>query len=106
MLRDLRALLEALPAGALVATLPRGIKGPKPRAANPVLRGLAGERGLPVADLWVATGPPYRGKCADGLHPNAGGLTDWVAAIGAALGQPPEVDPPRVRPRGRRRLAG
>jgi len=103
LLTGLRDLVGALPSGALVATMPRGLKEDKARAANRLLRALAPEQGLLVADLWARTGPPWRGKYADGLHPNAAGVTDWVAAIADALGLPAEQDPPYVRPRSPRR---
>ena len=91
LLGDLRELLARLPAGSLVATMPRGLKEAKAVAANAELLRLAAERGLPVADLWAHTGPPWRGKYADGLHPNAVGLGEWVAALTDALGLAPEV---------------
>lgn len=99
-------LIAAVPAGAVVATLPKGIKPAKAVPANALIRRLAAERGLPVVDLWAATGPPWRGKYADGLHPNAAGVTDWVAAFAAALDLPPEVDPPQVSGRGDRGWRG
>lgn len=92
--------VSSVPAGTAVATLPQGIKPARARATNALLLRLAAERGLPVVDLWAATGPPWRGKYADGLHPNAAGVTDWVAAFARTLDLPPEVDPPRPRPRG------
>ena len=97
LLADLRRLLGAVPDGAVVATLPRGLREPRARTANVLLRQLAAGRGLPVVDLWTATGPPWRGKYADGLHPNAAGVTDWVAALARTLDLPSEQDPPRPR---------
>lgn len=94
LLDDLRALVTALPAGTLVATLPRGLREGTATEANRLLRELAAARGLPVADLWARTGPPWRGKFADGLHPNEVGITDWVAALAEALDLTPETDPP------------
>lgn len=93
--------VSSVPEGTVVATLPQGIKPARARATNALLVRLAQERGLPVVDLWAATGPPWRGKYADGLHPNAAGVTDWVAAFARTLALPPEVDPPRPRVRGR-----
>lgn len=90
-------LIAEVPDGTAVATFPQGLKPPIARVANALLLRLAAERGLPVVDLWRATAPPYRGKYADGLHPNAAGITDWVAAFADALGLPHEVDPPRPR---------
>ncbi|HEU0104181.1 MAG TPA: SGNH/GDSL hydrolase family protein [Mycobacteriales bacterium] len=91
------AYVSSVPEGTVVATLPQGIKPARARATNALLERLAAERGLPVVDLWSATGPPWRGKYADGLHPNAAGVTDWVAAFARTLRLPPEVDPPRPR---------
>jgi len=90
LLHRLGQLVEALPPGALVATLPRGLKEDKARVANALLRERAAARGLLLADLWARTGPPWRGKFAHRLHPNAVGLTDWVQAVREALGLPPE----------------
>ena len=92
-------LVAGLPEGAAVATLPRGLREPRAREANALLRRLAAERGLAVIDLWAVTGPPWRGKYADGLHPGPAGVSDWVRAFADALGLPPEPDPPAVRAR-------
>lgn len=99
LLEELPQLVARLPAGSAVASLPRGIRQPRAEVANRLLRRLAAERGLPVVDLWSATGPPWAGKYADGLHPNAAGLTDWVRAFSEALHLPAEQDPPLPRPR-------
>ena len=99
LLRDIRRLIDALPPGTAVATLPQGLRAKKALPANQLLRQLADEWHLPVIDLWAATGPPWRGKYADGLHPNAAGITDWVEAFADALGLPAEADPPTVRHR-------
>ncbi len=102
LLTDLRSVVDALPAGAVLASMPRGLKEAKAVQVNAVLMELAVARGLLVADLWGRTGPPYRGNYADGLHPNEVGLTGWVHALSDALGLPPEVDPPtRSSARGR-----
>lgn len=91
---DVRAVVTALPDGALMATMPRGLKEAKAVQVNALLRELAGDRTLTLADLWSWTGPPWRGKYADGLHPNEAGLTGWVRALSDAIGLPAEVDPP------------
>lgn len=86
LLADVAELVAGLPAGAVVATMPRGLREAKARRANERLIAEAGRAGLRVADLWTHTGPPYRGRFADGLHPNALGLDGWVAALAEAVG--------------------
>ncbi|MGH9189984.1 MAG: SGNH/GDSL hydrolase family protein [Acidimicrobiales bacterium] len=82
----LTAVLDRLPAGSVVATLPQGLGRGRPTAVNRLLTRLADERGLTLADLWSHTGPPWAGKFAgDGFHPNDDGYRDWVAAFTAAL---------------------
>jgi len=99
LVAQLLQVLGRLPARSAVATLPRGLREPRARAANAVLVPEAQARGLRVIDLWAVTGPPWRGKYADGLHPGAAGTTDWVRAFAAALDLPAELDPPSPRPR-------
>lgn len=101
LLEQLPRLVAAVPAGTVLATMPKGIKADKAVRANALLRRLAGERELPLVDLWAATGPPWKGKYADGLHPNAAGVSDWVGAFVPVLGLPDELDPPVVAVRGR-----
>ena len=96
LLTGVRRLVEALPDDAAVATLPRGLREPRARRANALLIPAATARGLRVVDLWSAVRPPWRGKYADGLHPNAVGTADWVAALATALDLPPE--PPLRHP--------
>ncbi len=96
LLATLPRFVAAVPDGTVVATLPQGLRSARARPANALLTRLAAERSLPLVDLWAATAPPYRGKYADGLHPNAAGVTDWVAAFARALDLPGELDPPRV----------
>ena len=84
---DVRDLCAALPPGAVVGTVARGVFERKTRRVNAVVRAAAAEHGLLVADLWAHTGPPYRGLYADGLHPNDRGYLQWVAALEVALRQ-------------------
>lgn len=92
---DQERLVSALPAGAVVATIPQGVRPARAEAANAHLRALAATRDLPVADVWARTGPPWHGKfSADHIHPNDRGYTDWVAAFADALSLTPE--PPAV----------
>jgi lysophospholipase L1-like esterase len=85
---DIDALCAALPAGAVVSTVARGVFERKTRRANEHLRRTAAARGLRVADVWSHTGPPYRGLYADGLHPNDAGYRQWADAVCEALGVP------------------
>lgn len=87
-LADVDALCAAMPPGAVVATVARGVFERKTARVNAHLRARAGERGLLVADLWAHTGPPYRGLYADGFHPNDAGYRQWADAVCEALGVP------------------
>jgi len=82
---DVEDLCDLLPAGAVVATVARGVFERKTRSVNAHLRERAGARGLRVADLWEHTGPPYRGLYADGFHPNDAGYRQWADAVCEAL---------------------
>lgn len=85
----LGALLAALPAGAVVATLPRGLREGQARAANTLIEEQAAERSVVVADVWSRTGPPWAGRyAADHFHPSDAGHQDWADAFIAALGLP------------------
>lgn len=86
--RDIDDLVRAVPAGTLLATVSRGLRERKVAPINEHLLAAAARRDLPVADIWAHTGPPYRGKYADPLHPNERGYADWAAALAAALGLP------------------
>lgn len=87
ILRDLDALLDRLPAGAVVATLPHGLSGRRSQVLNDMINAEAPRRGLVVADVWAHTGPPWGSKLApDHFHPNRRGYQDWTAAFAAALG--------------------
>lgn len=99
LLHGIRRITAELPEGAALGTLPRGLHEGRAREANALLRQLAAARGLRLVDLWAVTGPPWRGKYADGLHPGPAGVTDWVRAFVAALDLPAEQDPPLGRPR-------
>ncbi len=85
--RDVRDLCAALPRGAVVGTVARGVLERKTRRVNEVIRASAAERGLLLADLWAHTGPPYRGLYFDGFHPNDAGYAQWVSALELALQQ-------------------
>ena len=92
--RDLARLLEALPTGAVIATMPRGLGERRSDALNAIIRREAPARGLVIADVWAHTGAPWRGKLAtDGFHPSELGYRDWTAAFAAALGLPTPAEP-------------
>lgn len=83
----LRALVAALPRGAVVATLPRGLREARAARANDVLRREADRHGMRVADVWSHTGPPWRGRYApDHFHPSDLGHADRARAFAEALG--------------------
>lgn len=87
---DLPAALErigaTLPAGSLLANLPRGLREAQAARWNVVVAEVARRHHLGLVDLWSATGPPWRGKyAADWFHPNDVGYRDWAAAFAAAL---------------------
>lgn len=85
----LAEVAAALPAGSLLANLPRGLREADARRHNEAIAELARRHGLRLIDLWSATGPPWRGKyAADWFHPNDAGYQDWAAAFTAALSAP------------------
>ena len=88
-LHDIDHLTAALPAGSVVATVSRGVFERKTRRANDRLRSRAAVHHLRVADIWAATGPPYRGLYADGFHPNDRGYLAWADAVAQALAVAP-----------------
>ncbi len=82
----LAEVASALPAGSLLANLPRGLREADARRHNDVITDLAARHDLRLVDLWSATGPPWRGKyAADWFHPNDVGYQDWAAAFVSAL---------------------
>lgn len=87
LLARTRELVARLPAGAVVATLPQGLRPQRAMEVNEVIRAEAPAAGLRVADVWAHTGPPWRGRFAsDGFHPNSIGYGNWAAAFTEALG--------------------
>ena len=87
-LRDAGDLVAAMPPGAVVSTVARGVFERKTRVVNAAIRAGAAERGLRVADLWSHTGPPYKGLYFDGFHPNDAGYRQWADAVAHALDLP------------------
>lgn len=87
LLANLRTIIGRLPRGAVLATLPQGLRPRKFTAANSLIRTEAPAAGLRVADVWARTGAPWRGKYAeDWFHPGIAGYADWTAAFADALG--------------------
>jgi lysophospholipase L1-like esterase len=85
----LAGIAGALPAGSLLANLPRGLREADAVGHNEVIAALAQRHDLRLVDLWSATGPPWRGKyAADWFHPNDIGYQDWATAFTAALSAP------------------
>ncbi len=96
--RELRRLLAALPAGAVVATLPQGLRSRRARALNHLIGTEGPRRGLVVAEVWARTGPPWQGKYgSDHFHPNDAGHADWADAFADALGLTTAAAPPAHR---------
>jgi lysophospholipase L1-like esterase len=80
----LRTLLAALPAGAVVATLPELRRNRTAAALNAILREEAARHGLRVVDPWADSGRRGRWYGAD-YHPNDVGHAAWARAILAAV---------------------
>jgi acyl-CoA thioesterase I len=84
--RDLREIIDRLPPGSVVATLPAGLFRERVEAIDAVIRSAAAARGFRVADVGAHTGPPWEGKYAeDRFHPGALGYADWAAAFAETL---------------------
>ncbi len=82
----LTKIATELPAGSMLANLPRGLRERDARQVNQLVAELASTHELRLVDLWAHTGPPWRGKYAsDWFHPNDLGYQDWAAAFLAAL---------------------
>lgn len=83
----LREIMARLPGGAVIATLPQGLRPAKAQLVNRMIRSEAPVAGLRVADVWATTGPPWHGKFAsDRFHPGRAGYTEWARAFAEALG--------------------
>jgi lysophospholipase L1-like esterase len=79
-----RALLAALPAGAVVTTFPT-MRRAHADVLNAVLAEEAGRRGLRVVDVWDDSARRGRWFGAD-YHPNDVGHAAWAGAVLAAVG--------------------
>ena len=84
--RSLGEIAVALPAGSLLANIPRGLREGEAKRVNDRIAELVVAHDLKVVDLWSATGPPWKGKyAADWFHPNDVGYGYWVRAFEDAL---------------------
>ena len=89
-LGSMREIIGRLPRGALIATLPQGLRPARATVVNDVIRAEAPAAGLVVADVWAHTGPPWRGNyAADGFHPGLAGYGNWAKAFAEALAAAP-----------------
>jgi lysophospholipase L1-like esterase len=91
----LRALLAALPAGAVVATLPELYGNPTATALNVVLREEAARNDLRVVDLWDDGGRQGRWYGSD-FHPNDVGHAEWATVLLNAMPPVAVKDPAAV----------
>ena len=90
VLASLREIMRRLPKGAVIATVPQGLRPPRAVEVNEVIRAEAPAAGLVVADVWAHTGPPWKGKlAADGFHPGLTGYANWAKAFAEALAAAP-----------------
>jgi len=84
--RDLARLLDAVPPGAVIGTVPAGWWG-NGLALNDWLRTETAARGLRLAEVGVFPDPGAM-VAADGFHPNDAGYRHIAAGVLAALGLP------------------
>ncbi|HEX2192293.1 MAG TPA: GDSL-type esterase/lipase family protein [Acidimicrobiales bacterium] len=90
VIASVREIMRRLPEGAVIATIPQGLRPPRAQAVNEVIRTEAPAAGLVVADVWAHTGPPWQGRlAADGFHPGLVGYADWARAFAEALAAAP-----------------
>ena len=86
LLESMREIIRRLPSGAVIATIPQGLRPARAMVVNELIRTEAPGAGLLVADVWAHTGPPWHGKlAADGFHPGVAGYTEWAKAFAKAL---------------------
>ena len=92
---DLRALLAVVPENTVIIDLPlpQGFwwligrcSVPYINRVNRVIREVAADRGLPVAEVSAQFTPPWPGKFSvDNFHPSQDGYRDWTRALLAAI---------------------
>ncbi len=90
--RKVRTLVEGLPAGAVLATVPaKGSLAAK--LLNRLIKYEVGNQGVALADVGAAL-TSWRGHLAgDGFHPNDKGYRIWGREFAVALGYQPEAEP-------------
>lgn len=99
--QEMRMIMSRLPEGAVIATLPQGLRPTRAVAVNSIIRAEAPAAGLVVADVWAHTGGSWHGKlAADGFHPGLAGYTDWAEAFGEVLPATIVRSDPGDRPEG------
>ncbi len=90
VLAAMREIIHRLPRGAVIATIPQGLRPARASVVNEMIRAEAPAAGLVIADVWAHTGPPWHGKLAqDGFHPGLAGYADWAKAFAEALAELP-----------------
>ncbi len=90
VITSIREIMRRLPEGAVMATIPQGLRPPHAIAVNDVIRSEGPAAGLVVADVWAHTGPPWQRKlAADGFHPGLTGYANWAKAFAEALAAAP-----------------
>ena len=90
VLASIREIIRRLPRGAVIATIPQGLRPARASVVNETIRSEAPAAGLVVADVWAHTGPPWHGKLAsDGFHPGLAGYADWAKAFAEAFAELP-----------------
>lgn len=90
VIASLREIMRRLPKGAVIATVPQGLRPQHAVVVNEIIRNEAPAAGLVVADVWAHTGPPWEGKLAsDRFHPGLVGYSSWAKAFAEALAAAP-----------------
>lgn len=95
LLRDMRSLLGSVPDSTVVLDLPLPagywwivgrMSVPYITRINRVIREVAADRNLPVAEVSAHFTPPWTGKFScDNFHPSQDGYRDWSRALVEAL---------------------
>ncbi len=90
VITSMREIMRRLPNGAVIATVPQGLRPQHAVVVNEIIRNEAPAAGLVVADVWAHTGPPWEGKLAsDRFHPGLVGYSNWAKAFSEALAAAP-----------------